>query len=197
MKVDDKIRVRHFDQLKYKDPRVTLQQLREVERQFAEVPMPPDKRTLRQRDQRHFLQMRQAALFCYGFGETVLHTTVHFAMAEAEAYDCVCMWKQEDVVTFTPVQLKELPPAHRNQRVTLSDVLKGLGKYSHSPETVCAIHVNRQSRIAFDEMPPPRTGLSQVWLFGAIDENQLRWMLFGDILHGPTMREFRYPEYSG
>lgn len=56
MKVDDKIRLRYFDQLKYKDPRVTLRQLRDIERQFAEVPMPVEKRTLRQKDQRHFLR---------------------------------------------------------------------------------------------------------------------------------------------
>ncbi len=143
---------------------------------------------------REYREGRQAALFCYGVGRAI-GVEVGFALFEKEDYDIVARFRLGDTEHFVPVQLKELVPAKLNDKADLQGELDKLSrKYLTSADLVVAIHVNRDiTDLHPAELRLPR-GLAQIWLYGACDRNQERWLIIGDLLKDANrVYEFHYP----
>jgi hypothetical protein len=191
------VQLKQWDRLGYLDPSKILVGMREA---FEHVPpeeaatLPYEFRSLRRRDVRFFQQGRQAALFCAGLS-AFLKTQVMFAMVEDDDYDCVARFMMGDVLTFAPVQLKELPPPRVNPRADLQKQLNKIGrKYADAEDDlIVAIHLNDSRRFEFDKLTYP-TSIASLWFYGAADLSQDRWVLIGDMRREDwDVTQFAYP----
>ena len=97
-------------------------------------------------------------------------------------YDAVAAYRDVEGIHYTPIQLKELVPEHLNPAATLQSELTKLRKYRDSRDLAVAFMVNRLTRIVPAELDVTGIEVGEVWLYGAIDEDQVSWMLLGDIL---------------
>ena len=192
MRTQDELRMREWCMLKYFDPRRTLTDLRAIEIEIAGCPMDDKVRALRTHTLWKYNEWRQAALFCYGISG-VLGTIVYFAPHEAEGYDYITVRVAGDTQTFTPLQLKELVPAHTNPGATLGQILASLTKYATSRDTVVAIYINRRQTMDLASIVAPSLNIGELWLFWAASEDQSKWNLYGDLLKDPVLDEFDYP----
>ena len=66
MEINDRIRLRSWDKLKYYDPVEILRKFREFELEVYDLPI--DEKTLRTGILKKHKYGRDAALFCHGFG---------------------------------------------------------------------------------------------------------------------------------
>jgi hypothetical protein len=66
------------------------------------------------------------------------------------------------------LQLKELPPIHRNDKVQLEHILKSVSKKYHAAYDLAeAIHLNREQR--FETVMTPALEIQELWMFGFND----------------------------
>jgi hypothetical protein len=121
----------------------------------------------------------------------VVGAKVYFAYLEDADYDCVVVWKRKGVRTYTPVQLKEC--YHIRSVEELNGELRKLEKYRSPSQTVAAMHVNGRFRLDFRQIEVPALGFAEVWLYGAVDEAQEEWFVYGDLLREPALGRWRYP----
>lgn len=183
-----------WNSLTYFRPAVVLDRLRRLASSGLLSGLPYQVQALRRNDLREYREGRQAALFCYGVGRAI-GVEVGFALFEKEDYDIVARFRLGDTEHFVPVQLKELVPAKLNDKADLQGELDKLSrKYLTSADLVVAIHVNRDiTDLHPAELRLPR-GLAQIWLYGACDRNQERWLIIGDLLKDANrVYEFHYP----
>lgn len=122
----------------------------------------------------------------------VLGEKVYFSLDESEDHDFVSMWKNNDVLVYTPVQLKEVVPDSMNIKCTIESVLSKLAKYS-GDDLVVAVHLNKQSRFDFTKIKIPKLKISQLWMFGSLSLDQNKWFIYGDMLGHSNFYEFFYP----
>jgi hypothetical protein len=181
-----------WSKLPYFDPEPVLKKLRRVEAEL--VPLIPDRdvRELRTHGLKSEREARDAAIFAYGMGKS-MNTKVLVARDESADHDFLTCWKSDDELHYCPVQLKELPPEHRNRDITLRSLLAGLPKVPGPRTTVLAIKVNRRGRFDLPQLDPASTSFREVWFFGATSLDQSEWFLFGDVLGSPGMCNFAYP----
>jgi hypothetical protein len=187
------IRVRQWEKLKYLDSEAILRGLRKIQESNPLHELPYDVASLRRRDLRTYAEGRQAALFCYGMSQ-IDGTRVSFAQAEASDYDVVARYVRDDVAHFVPVQLKELVPDRVNPRADLQLELDKIAKYVDSAELVVAFHLNTTKRIEFSELRMPIGRVGELWFFGATTEDQVNWVLLGNMLRDERYAfSFRHP----
>jgi hypothetical protein len=193
MKATNRIRLRGWKQLCFRDPRTDLVELAKLQAQMDKGGTSPVTDDLRVRELRKFLEYRQAALFAYFVGHSVLKTLVAYAVSEAEDYDSVLWWKVADRNHYLAVQLKEVVPEHLNPTADINSELAKLQKYVTSKETVVAVHVNRSGMIDFSGIRKPVACCAEIWLYGTLSADQSVWFLYGDLLNAPHGHEIRYP----
>jgi hypothetical protein len=189
----DTIQLRAWRQLKYHDPEPVLRKLREVEFRVLDANLPPNVRHLRTNELKSLRESRDAALFTLGIAEA-LGTKVLLAPVEAADYDFVTAWGEGDTLHFCPVQLKEWVPEELNPTVGLPDLFASIARsYPTSSETVVAVHVNRVGTLDVPSLEIPPLPVAELWLFGAVREDQSEWVIVGDLLGEPRQHSFRYP----
>jgi hypothetical protein len=193
MKTMDKVAFRKWSKLKWRDPQTDLYNLGRLQAQLAESGLSPTVADLRKRDLRQYLEWRQAALFSHCISEGVLGVPVAYCLVEDEDYDCVVRWRVEGTEHFAPVQLKEVVPVDLNPAADLNKELAKLQKYASASNTVVAVHLNQSQRLEFASIKPPKTGCSEVWIYGSASEDQSKWFVYGDILKQPRGYEVSYP----
>ena len=187
------IRVRQWEKLNYLDSEAILRGLRTIQMTTSLKDLPYEVAALRRRDLRRYAEGRQAALFCYAMS-LIDGSRVSFAQAEASDYDVVARYVRGDVGIFVPIQLKELVPEHVNPRAHLQRELDKISKYVDSSELVVAFHLNTTKRIEFSELRMPVGKVGELWFFGATSQDQVDWVLIGDMLRGTRYAfNFRYP----
>jgi hypothetical protein len=98
-----------------------------------------------------------------------------------------------DTLHYCAVQLKELVPAHVNARADVVAELAKLSKYVDARDLVVAFYVNREVHLSFPIRVHTKILVSEVWFYGATSPDRRRWMLYGDVLAGPSRYEFEYP----
>lgn len=175
-------------------PAVVLDRLRRIAISGVLSDLPEEVQTLRRRDLREFLEGRQAALFCYG-ASRALGVEVTFALFEEEDYDFIARYRLGEIEHYVPVQLKELVPIRLNKKADLQNLLDSISrKYPTSKDLVVVIHINRDiTDLRPSELRLP-DGVGQLWLYGACDRMQQKWLIVGDLLQNPNLvREFHYP----
>lgn len=185
----DRFAIKEWSKLKYQDPKIVLLKLKELEIIASNYQIDMKVRNFRTNSLKCYREGREAAIFCYGMGKTVVHTPVYFAIVENADYDCVTRCKYG----FTPVQIKELVPEYLNPTKDLNQIIAELKKYPVSHNTVIAIHVNRQVRLEFDKIEIPDLNVAEVWLFGGTSPDRLQWFLYRDLRSDPQLYKFEYP----
>ena len=191
------LRTRQWASFEYFDPVPILRHLRSVE--LGIQGLPPDlleisdrARRLRTNELRDAREARDAALFAHGMAE-VVGTKVYYAPVEESDYDFVTMCVLDGTQCFTPVQLKEVPPADLRSDASLEDVLSKLAKYGPT-DTVLAINYNRRERLDLSTLTIPDVPFGEVWVFACTSPNQNAWILMGDFRDAPMQVEFTYPD---
>ena len=149
--------------------------------------------SLRTRELRQFGEGRQAALFCYGMGQAI-GTTVDFAQNESKDYDIVARFVKDGKLNYVPVQLKEWVPEFLNSASTLQSELDKLEKYVDSHDLVVAFHLNREATVYLLDLRCPEGRVAEIWLYGALSQDQIQWVMIGNLLRRPaTNYAFSYP----
>jgi hypothetical protein len=184
-------RLRLFSSLEYRDPRVFLMRLRELEREIASSALDIKIRALRTNELKPWRELREAALFAHFMSERI-GTRVGIARGEAQDYDFVATWESAEGRHYAPVQIKEVVPPFLNPDAQLSAVIESLKKYTDSADLTVAIHLNTRAHIDLRD-PAPKLSLASLWVFGAIAPGAARWGLWGDLLDAPTGTEHDYP----
>ena len=179
--------------LQFHDPESVLRELRKI--QVELLPRMTDKRVrnLRTPQLKAEREARDAAIFAHGIGK-VLGAKVLMARSESSDYDFVTCWRSDDVLSFCPVQLKELPPEELNANISIASLLEGLAQPSASSDTVLAVKLNREMRFEYPVQVPGSLRFRQLWFFGGVSEDQNNWFLYGDALAEAAFINFFYPE---
>lgn len=182
-----------FKELKFGNSTVWLKALREIEWQTASTPMDPKVRSLRTREQKKWLELRQLALVCHGISQRY-GFTIDVAIDEAADYDGVARWREDGYENYTPFQLKEVVPSHLNKDQKLQDTINSLAKYTDSEDLAVAIHVNRYGSLDFSQITlPVSMKIAELWIYGSLQEDQSNWFLYGNVLSEPVLTRFSYP----
>jgi len=147
-------------------------------------------RCTRQREER---EGWQAALLCHGIAQAVLGQPMSFALYEDADYDCIFSWQSGPNPRYAPVQLKEVVPDSVNPEASIEQVLAKLTRYTTSDNLIVGIHLNRAGIADLGRIRPPHLNVRELWIYGAIDDEQTRWALFGNMLDRPRLYVFDYP----
>jgi len=184
---------REWESLQFKDPERILVGLRHIATTQPLSDLPYKVAALRTRDLRTSAESRQAALFAYGVGKA-MNRRVSFALSEASDYDAIFRYAADGVANYVPVQLKEWVPAFLNPEASLQSELDKLSKYTNSQDLTVAVHLNRDASIHVSSLRMP-TNLGELWFYGAIEPNQARWLVIGNLLKPAAAKayEFLYP----
>lgn len=179
--------------LQFHDPESVLRKLRKI--QVALVPRITKERirNLRTPQLKAEREARDAAIFTYGIGKA-LGAKVLMARSESSDYDFVTCWTSHDVLSFCPVQLKELPPEVLNANISIGSLLERLAKPTASSDTVLAVKLNREMRFEYPVQIPQSLPFRQLWFFGGVSEDQNDWFLYGDALADAALFSFSYPK---
>lgn len=192
----DSIIMNQWDKLEYYDPQEILIRLRQLEESFADKEVDEKVRTLRTNKLKTHKEGRDAAILCYGIGETVLKTKVHFARFESSDYDFIARYIKQDTLVYTPVQLKEVVPDRINPNSTLDGEVSKLKRYK-SDNLVVGIHMNKKTdQLTLDKIKIPKLKIGGLWIFGSSTIEQSEWFLYGDLLKMPNLYKFNYPGQS-
>jgi len=187
-----RIRTRSFQQLEFRDPKPFLIQLRELEPTIANSDLPPNIKHLRADSLKHWREVREAALFCYGMAQKI-GQTVYLAPSEAQDYDFVASWVVGDTQHFAPVQLKEVVPRIYNPLASIQKTVNSLSKYIDSEDLTVAIHLNQHGNFEPSKIVIPTLKIAALWVFAGISNDQSEWGLWGNFLEKPDVTLFHYP----
>ncbi len=193
MNIQEKIRTNKWAGLKYHDPRDILIKLRKLEIVVAQSNLDEKTKSLRKQKFRKYLEGRAAAIFCYGLAESVLKNKIYYAPIESKDFDCVTLWRDNDYQVYTPLQIKEVVPDRINPQANLDNEISKLQKYTDSKDLVVAIHVNKRGKLEFSHINTPALHIAELWIFGALSQDQSKWFLYGNLLATPNFFEFEYP----
>lgn len=193
----NRMRLKQFSALDYRDPRPFLASLRRFEHVVAASSTPERIKTLRTNGLKEERELRDAAIFAVGMSE-VLGLTVFIAPIEAEDFDFVATWiDDERTQHFCRVQLKEVVAEHLNPATSLEAVIGGLSRYADASELTVAIKVNHPRRFDPAEVSVPQgLKLGALWVYSAISEDQGKFSVWGDFMQRETPivgRVFDYP----
>lgn len=93
-----------------------------------------------------------------------------------------------------PGKLKEVVPERVNPEATLEAVIRGLKKYTSSPQLTVAVQLNRQVRFTPSLLKIPSLNVASLWLFAATTPDQSKWNLWEDFLEEQSVTPFAHPE---
>lgn len=178
---------------KYYDPKPVLKRVRAIEEVTDLSALPPEIRNLRTNSLKEARESLAAARFAYGMGIRMGRVVAVSPVEDAD-YDFMTMWTDEDTTHYCPVQLKELVPDELNPDVTLSDLFDKIRRtYPRPTNTVGVIYLNRAGRLNLADVEVPELPLRELYFLGAIEPDQSRWVLVGDMFDGPYATEFDHP----
>jgi hypothetical protein len=181
---NDSIQNRQYAALSYVDP---LQLLRQIEPTIVGILQKPETVAhLTQREKNKFLEKHQAAFLGIMMQHMAgSHATVTLAVGEFQDGDCVIRGETtEGAIVHRVVQLKQLPPHQKNQKIDVQHILDGLRKYSASPDLIVAIWLNRDVKFFIENLNFDKVPVQQLWFFGDAVNSDLT-------LEGGTVRDLR------
>ncbi|MBN2654198.1 MAG: hypothetical protein JXR79_03675 [Nitrospirae bacterium] len=187
------IELNKWGKYQYYDFEEILKEYRKLEDLAGYSDLDDTAKTLRRNKQKLYREGREAALFSYGLSQAVVGEKIYFANCEDVDYDFVTYFKRDDVLHYTPVQLKEVVSEKLNSKSNLNETISKLAKYSSSSNLVVAIHLNKEIRLEFNAIEVQKLNIAQLWIFGALDETQDSWFIYGDMLSNPEYYQFNYP----
>lgn len=72
----------------------------------------------------------------------------------------------------------------------------GPASYYDATDLTAVVHVNRSTRVSLEDLVVPRLNIAALWLLGALNAEQTRWMLCGNLLHAPPVCRIRPPSIT-
>jgi hypothetical protein len=169
-------RARAFLKLRYRDPKALLIELRKIELALP-ANIRPEIRHLRTNELKPLRELRQAALFCYGW-EQIDGQRLLVAPYEADDFDAVATWVSDAQINFAPIQVKEVVPKELNHKASVERVIDGLKEYVNSEDLTVVIHLNRNVQ-GFSplELKLPPLKIAALWIVASVATDQTRWMI--------------------
>lgn len=187
-------RARAFSALKYYDPRHVLVELRKTELAIApRTDLPDAVKHLRTQELKPLRELREACLFCYGWSQ-IDGQSFRVAHAEGQDYDAVASWQSDEHLHFAPLQIKEVVPQKLNPHSSVQAIVNKLTKYTNSEDLTVVIHLNRSVSFTPADLVLPPLKIAALWVFGALNAEQTRWVIWGNFLETLHAGEFSYPE---
>lgn len=198
MDASNRIKLRRWARLPYRDAHTSLVNLGRLQGTMDRAGNSPRLSDLRNREFRPYLEHRQAALFAYFVSELIIRSPVDYVMFEDEDYDCIMRWRVQQHNCYQAVQLKEIAPTHLDPKAEINrefaKLSKKYGTLGRTPgNTIAAFHLNQTGLLDFSNLKGPNTSISEIWLYGALSQNQSRWFLYGNVLKEPRLHEINYP----
>ena len=179
---DHEIRLRAWQKLQFREVAAILTGYADVEQHPQLGQLPAKVRNLRTRALKPFLELRQAAILCYGVAQ-VLEVPVYLAQSEADDYDFVAAYRIDGTIHYVPLQMKELVPSHLNSQATLQAELNKLkAKYRSSGDLVVGVHINRRVELVLSELDLSDLDIGELWLFGSDRPDGSEWFAMGNLL---------------
>lgn len=180
--MSDKIRLREWSQLGFRDPEELICKFNSLEKLVADSSIPDREKTLRTNELKTIRETRQAALFALGLRKWAGNPSVEIATTEDSDYDAVFRRRDDDLISYTPVQLKEVVPERWNKAASIDSILKKLVVLQSSGDLVVGIHHSRATNDEkLDVAVPNGLNLAGLFVFGSVSSDRSEWMIAGDL----------------
>jgi len=192
------IKLKEWESLHFIDPKIFLSKIRNFEHSLAphREKMKEKVLTLRTHLLSDHNERRQGALFTSGVGKLMEYEFISFAHYEKEDYDIVCRDPKEDLLCYTPVQLKEVTPKSLNPNSTVEKILEScMKKYANLDELIIGVFVNRASDEENRSFKIPKGFKAKgLFLYGCCSPDHTEWFMIGDLMYtDSTLIKFTYP----
>jgi hypothetical protein len=188
------ILLREWRNLEYHKPELVLRKLREIQIENADKQLDAKVRNLRTNSLKKHREGRAAALFCIGISTYMGQGEVMFSLTESSDYDFVVCWGKDGILNYASVQLKELVPEQLNPDVDINDLLTKIKtKYVDSSRLIVAICLNRRFHLDCSSLDLEGLDVAGLYTFGAVSQDQNKWVLHGDYLGDFQKTLFEYP----
>lgn len=185
------LRINEWSKLKFVNPYDAIRKINRILRIAVKSNSPEKIKNLRTNKLKHHREGWIACLFCYGIGK-FLGISVYVSLFESSDFDVVSMWCKDDVLYFSPLQIKEIPTSRVNPEENINNVILKLESYDLKDTTV-VIYVNLNFRLDINEIKKPQLDASGLWILGASTADLRKWFIAGDLLNNPKIFEFDYP----
>jgi hypothetical protein len=139
-KMSDQIRLREWSRFTFRDPEELIRRFNALERLVADSSTPDSEKALRTNELKTIRETRQAALFALGLRKWAGNASLEIAATEDSDYDAVFRRRDDDLMSYTPVQLKEVVPERWNKTASIDSILKKLVALQSSRDLVIGIH---------------------------------------------------------
>lgn len=186
--MSDQIRLREGSRFAFRDPEELIHRFNALERLVADSSISDSEKALRTNELKTIRETRQAALFALGLREWAGNASVEIAATEDSDYDAVFRRQDDDLMSYTPVQLKEvvperwIVPERWNKTASIDSILKKLVALQSSRDLVVGIHHARATNDGKLEFSVPKgLNLAGLFVFGSISNDRSEWMIAGDL----------------
>lgn len=179
--MSDQIRLREWSRLRFRDPEELIRRFNWLEKNVADYAIPDRAKALRTNELKSIRETRQAALFALGLRKWSGNPSVEIAASEASDYDAVFRRRDDDLTSYTPVQLKEVVPERWNRKASIDSILKKLVQLQSSGDLIVGIHHTRATNDGRLEVSVPSgLNLAGLFVFGSVSSDRSEWMIAGD-----------------
>ncbi len=180
--MNDQIRLREWSRLAFSDPVEVIRKFNKLERLVSDTFIPDHEKALRTNDLKTLRETRQAALFALGIRKWTENHSVEIAVTEDSDYDAVFRMKDDDLISYTPVQLKEVVPERWNKAASIDSIINKLGVLQSSKDLVVGFHHTRSTDDGNLKVSVPNDlNLAGLFVFGSVSNDSSEWMIAGDL----------------
>lgn len=181
-KMSDQIRLREWSRFAFLDPEELIRRFNALERCVSDSSISDREKALRTNELKTIRETRQAALFALGLRKWARNISVEIAVIEDSDYDAVFRRRDDDRMSYTPVQLKEVVPDRWNKTASIDSILKKLVALQSSSDLVVGIHHTRATNDGKLEFSVPMgLNLAGLFVFGSVSNDRSEWMITGDL----------------
>ncbi len=178
----DQIRLREWSRLAFLDPEELIRKFNALDRFVSDSSISNREKALRTNELKTIRETRQAALFALGLRKWARNTSVEIAVIEDSDYDAVFRRRDDDRMSYTPVQLKEVVPDRWNKTASIDSILNKLVALQSSRELVVGIHHTRATNDGkLEFLVPKGLNLAGLFVFGSVSNDRSEWMITGDL----------------
>jgi hypothetical protein len=179
--MSDKIRLREWSRFAFRDPEELIRRFNALEKIVADSSIPDRLKALRTNELKTIRETRQAALFALGLRRWAGNASVEVAASEDSDYDAVFRRLDDELMSYTPVQLKEVVPERWNKAASIDSILKKLVVLQSSRELVVGIQHTRAINDGKLELSVPKDlNVAGLFVFGSVSNDRSEWMIAGD-----------------
>ena len=179
--MSDQIRLREWSRFAFREPEELIRRFNAMEKLVADSSISDRLKALRTNELKTIRETRQAALFALGLRRWAGNASVEVAASEDSDYDAVFRRLDDDLMSYTPVQLKEVVPERWNKTASIDSILKKLVVLQSSRELVVGIQHTRAINDGKLEVSVPKDlNVAGLFVFGSVSNDRSEWMIAGD-----------------